>query len=207
MIKEMVAFNVEGHIKIVDMTGVDTTNFDIQNVNHSKLVVLEDKRNAIHYENMSVAMAQSLIGHDGFLVDSLGFGNGGSIVSGTNTLYNTPNTIGSSSTLYNLLFKEKINSKSGSVVQNTTNMRTDVRHLVGNSYTDIIITCILDNSFSYAESGSSNVISNFSYDELGIFDKSGRMLTHVVFNKKDKTINGKVGIFYTLRISTVAGSQ
>jgi hypothetical protein len=85
-------------------------------------------------------------------------------------------------------------------------MFTSVRHLPGNLFTDIIVACILDGSFSYATS-TNGTVTDFTYDEFGLFDKNGRMLTHVIFNPRRKTINSKVGIFYTLRINLIAGAQ
>lgn len=206
MINEQIGINVEGHIKIVDFTDVDIEKLDLSNIDFSSLKILEDKRNAIHFENMSYALASSFIGNNTYLLDSLTFGNGGTYSEGTTIQYNSPNTVGTSSNLYNEIFNVKINSSSGSTVNNTTNMFTNVRHLPGNLFTDIVVTCILDGSFSYSTS-TNGTVTDFTYDEFGLFDKNGRMLTHVIFNPRRKTINSKVGIFYTLRISSIAGAQ
>ena len=78
-------FHFEGHIKIFDPQTKE---------------VFVDKRNAIHYENMSVAMVQSLSNQGYGTVYQMAFGNGGTIVDPTGLIsYLTPNTVGINSSL------------------------------------------------------------------------------------------------------------
>jgi len=62
---EIGGFHFEGHIKI----------YDPQNGE-----IFVDKRNAIHYENMSVAMVQSLSNQGLGTIYQMDFGNGGTTV-------------------------------------------------------------------------------------------------------------------------------
>jgi hypothetical protein len=76
---------VKGHIKIFDPQTKE---------------VFIDKRNAIHYENMSVAMVQSLSNQGQGTVYQMVFGTGGTTVDPTGLItYLTPNTIGVNSSL------------------------------------------------------------------------------------------------------------
>ena len=70
--------------------------------------VLVDKKNAIHYENISIAMAQALsnrLDSNGSrlgIIYSMAFGNGGSSVDPTGVItYLPPNTVGQNAGLYN----------------------------------------------------------------------------------------------------------
>ena len=55
--------------------------------------VLVDKKNAIHYENISVAMAETLSNRDVGWIYEMAFGNGGSSVDPTGVItYLPPNT-------------------------------------------------------------------------------------------------------------------
>ena len=65
---EVGGFHFEGHIKIFDP--------------ETKEVYI-DKRNAIHYENMSVAMVQSLSNQGRGTIYQMVFGTGGTIVDPT----------------------------------------------------------------------------------------------------------------------------
>ena len=78
---------MSGHIKI----------FDPENGE-----VFVDKRNAIHYENMSQALANSLANKTTGFVHEMAFGNGGTSVDPTGIItYLTPNSTGSNAALYN----------------------------------------------------------------------------------------------------------
>ena len=64
--------------------------------------VIVDKRNAIHYENMSQALANSLANKSTGFVHEMAFGNGGTTVDTTGVItYLTPNSTGTNATLYN----------------------------------------------------------------------------------------------------------
>ena len=71
--------------------------------------VFVDKHNAIHYENMSISLANSLsnktIGH----IYSMAFGNGGASVDPTGVItYLPPNTTGENADLYNQTYSKVV---------------------------------------------------------------------------------------------------
>ena len=80
--KETTGVHIEGHIKIH---------------NPETGEVFINKRNAIHYENISIALAQSLANSGQGFIYEMAFGNGGTAVDPTGIItYLTPNSSGSS---------------------------------------------------------------------------------------------------------------
>ena len=75
--------------------------------------VLVDKKNAIHYENMSIALAQSLADRNLGYIYEMVFGNGGSSVDPTGVItYLPPNTTGQNAELYNETYAKVVNDNS-----------------------------------------------------------------------------------------------
>ena len=83
---------IQGHIKIFDpVTGL----------------ILQDKSNAIHYENMSEALAQSIADKGTGVIESMAFGNGATAVDTTGIItYLPPNTTGQNAELYNQTYSK-----------------------------------------------------------------------------------------------------
>ena len=190
-------FHFEGHIKI----------FDPENQE-----VFIDKRNAIHYENMSVAMVNSLSNQGLGTVYEMVFGSGGTTVDPTGLItYLTPNTIGTNSSLYNQTYAKVVDQNA---IENTDPVRNkmEIRHVSGATYSDIVISCLLD----YGEpdgqeafDNSVNLDGNFVFDELGLksYNPSGtgKLLTHVVFHPVQKSLNRLIQIDYTIRVQSLTG--
>jgi hypothetical protein len=188
---------VQGHIKIYDP--------------ESKKVYV-DKRNAIHYENMSIALAESLSNSGQGFINKLSLGNGGTSVDPTGVItYLTPNSTGTNAGLYNETYSKVVDDRS---VNNTDPARNklETRHVAGTNYTDIIVTCLLD----YGEPNGQDAFdtaaasdSPYVFDELGLRSYSttgeGRLITHVVFHPVQKSLNRLVQIDYTVRIQSLAG--
>lgn len=188
-------FHFEGHIKI----------FDPENGE-----VFIDKRNAIHYENMSVAMVNSLSNQGQGTIYQMVFGSGGTIVDPTGLIsYLTPNTIGVNSSLYNQTYSKIVDQNSQ---ENTDPIRNkmEIRHVSGATYSDIIVSCLLD----YGEpdgqeafDNSQDLDSDFVFDELGLksygIDDTGKLLTHVIFHPVQKSLNRLLQIDYTIRVQSL----
>lgn len=190
-------FHIEGHIKI----------FDPENNE-----VFIDKRNAIHYENISVAMANSLSNQGFGFIYQMVFGNGGTAVDPTGLIaYLTPNTVGVNSGLYNQTYAKVVDTNS---VENTDPIRNkmEIRHLSGATYTDIVISCFLDYGEPVGQEAfdnSQDMSGQFVFDELGLVsydpNGAGRLLTHVVFHPVQKSLNRLLQIDYTIRIQSLTG--
>jgi len=88
----------------------------------------------------------------------------------------------------------------------------ETRHISGATYSDILITCLLDYSEpdgQEAFDNSQNLDGNFVFDELGLksYDSTGngKLLTHVVFHPVQKSLNRLLQIDYTVRIQSLTG--
>lgn len=160
--------------------------------------VLLDKRNAIHYENMSLAIGYSLVNQAQGFIYSMAFGNGGSAVSGTGAItYFPTNTTDPKADLYDPTYEKVIATNI------TTTNFFEVKHLLGTPYTDIVTTCTLDYnepSGQQAFDTSTNSDDTFVFDELGLKTSEGMLLTHVIFNPIQKSLNRLIEVVYTLRI-------
>jgi hypothetical protein len=188
---------IQGHIKILDPNTGE---------------ILVNKRNAIHYENMSIGLAESLANEGQGFINSMVFGTGGTYIDPTGIVtYLTPNSTGTNATLYNQTFSKVVDDRS---VSNTDPVRNKIetRHVSGTNYTDILVTCLLD----YGEPSGQDAVdaatgteSLYVFDELGLQSYSssgtGRLLTHVIFHPVQKSLNRLIQIDYTVRIQSLSG--
>ena len=189
--------SVQGYIKIYDP---ETTE------------IFVDKKNAIHYENMSYALAESLSNAGQGWVHEINFGNGGTSIDPTGIItYLTPNNTGVNASLYNQTFTKVIDDRS---INNTDPVRnkTEVRHVSGTNYTDVIISCLLDYgepSGQDAFDTASATNSLYVFDELGLRgwnpSGTGNLLTHVIFHPVQKSLNRLIQIDYTVRGQSLSG--
>jgi len=187
----------EGHIKI----------FDPENGE-----VFIDKRNAIHYENMSVAMVNSLSNQGLGTIYQMAFGTGGTVVDPTGLIsYLTPNTVGVNSSLYNQTYAKIVDQNQPNNTDPVRN-KMEVRHISGATYSDVIISCLLDYGEPTDQEAFDNSVDlsgNFVFDELGLksYNPSGdgKLLTHVVFHPVQKSLNRLLQIDYTIRIQSLTG--
>jgi hypothetical protein len=182
---------IQGHIKIWDPASGE---------------VIIDKPNAIHYENMSEALAQSIANKGIGYIQSMAFGNGATAVDSTGVITYLPtNTFGQNASLYNQTYSK--------IVDNTSALNTDparnyieVRHTPGLIYTDIFVSCLLDYTEpagQQAFDNSATMSGTYVFDELGLLSGSGKLLTHVIFHPVQKALNRLIQIDYTIRIQTL----
>lgn len=177
--------------------------------------VFVDKKNAIHYENISIAMAQSLSNRTaeqgGGWIYEMAFGNGGSSVDPTGVItYLPPNTTGQNADLYNETYYKVVDDNSAANTDPSNNKMT-VLHTAGTVYTDILVTCLLDYGEPIGQQAfdnSTNFNGEFVFDELGLKCWNGsatnlRLITHVIFHPVQKSLNRQIQIDYTLRIQTL----
>ena len=197
--KELNGIHVEGHIKIHDPDSGE---------------VYVNKRNAIHYENMSLALAESLANQGQGFIDKMSFGNGGTNVDPTGIItYLTPNSTGTNAALYNETYAKVVDDRSVNNLDPTRN-KTEIRHVAGTNYTDILVTCLLD----YGEPDGQDAFDTaaetngiYVFDELGLRSYSssgtGRLITHVVFHPVQKSLNRLIQIDYTVRVQSLSGFE
>jgi hypothetical protein len=169
--------------------------------------VFVDKMNAIHYENMSMALASALSNRASGFIQNMVFGNGAATASGTGAVtYFPPNTQGADATLYNQTYTKVVNDMSPLNGAPTTNY-IRAQHTAGNTFTDVVITCFLDYNEPEGQEAFddiSNMNGAFVFNELGLmsFDpvSNGLLLTHVIFHPVQKALNRTIEIIYTVRI-------
>jgi hypothetical protein len=173
--------------------------------------IIVDKKNAIHYENISIAMAQTLSNRDVGWIYQMAFGNGGSSVDPTGVItYLPPNVTGQNADLYNETYAKVVDDNSAANTDANNNKMT-VLHTTGRVYTDILVTCLLDYGEppgQQAFDNSTNFNGEFVFDELGLKTWNGsatdlRLITHVIFHPVQKSLNRQIQIDYTLRIQTL----
>jgi hypothetical protein len=195
--KETTGIHIEGHIKIHDPASGE---------------VFINKRNAVHYENISIALAQSIANSGQGFIYQMGFGNGGTAVDPTGIItYLTPNSSGSNASLYNETYSKVVDDRSSNNVDPTRNF-IETRHVTGTNYTDVFVTCLLDYGEPSGQSAfdnTNNNQSNFVFDELGLksYSSTGKslLLTHVIFHPVQKSLNRLIQIDYTVRIQSLTG--
>lgn len=198
---ETSGIHVQGHIKIFDPESGE---------------VYIDKRNAIHYENISEAIAFSLANKGQNYIYEMHFGNGGTSVDPTGVINYLPsNTNTQNANLYNPTFAKIVDDTATANTDPIRN-RIEVRHVPGQVFSDLVISCLLD----YGEPAGQSAFDNsqslddaFVFDELGLKARStdgtaglsttGKLLTHVVFHPVQKSLNRLIQIDYTVRIQTL----
>ena len=191
--------NIRGFIKISDVTDVNNPE------------ILVQKENAIHYENFSQALANSVTNRTTGYIEEMHFGNGGTAVDSTGVItYLTPNNTGSNSSLYNQTYYKSINDLS-SLNNDTARNKIVVRHTTGNKYTDIIVTALLDYGEPSGQAAFDNTTTmsdTYVFDEIALYSwegtaGEGKLLTHVIFHPVQKSLNRLIQIDYTVRIQSL----
>ena len=196
-IKDVNGIHVEGHIKIFDPSTGE---------------VIINQRNAIHYENMSLALAESLSNAGQGFIYEMAFGNGGTSVDPTGIItYLTPNTTGTNASLYNQTYTKVVDDLSVNNLDPFRN-KTEIRHVSGTNYTDILVSCLLDYGEPDGQDAfdtANNTDQLYVFDELGLKSYStsstGRLITHVIFHPVQKSLNRLIQIDYTVRIQSLSG--
>jgi hypothetical protein len=193
--------NIRGHIKIFDPETKE---------------VFIDKPNAIHHENFSKALANSISNQGRGIISEMVFGNGGTRIDQTGIItYLTPNVIGSGASLYNETYYKIIDAANPADLDPARNFM-QVRHVAGAPYTDVLISCLLD----FGEPNTQQVYDNatisngtFVFDELGLKgytpdgSNMGDLLTHVIFHPVQKSLNRMIQIDYTVRIQSLTAGM
>lgn len=195
-----ISYKIEGFLKIYDPNSLE---------------VFVDKKNAINYENISEALADTLSNRGYGEIYQMAFGNGGASVDETGVItYLPPNTTGQNAALYNETYAKIVDDTSVFNLDPTRNKMT-VNHTSGKLYSDILVQCLLDYgepSGQAAFDNSTQLDGTFTFDELGLLANYGtdsdgnvitRLLTHVIFHPVQKSLNRQIQIDYTVRIQSL----
>jgi hypothetical protein len=194
------SYKVEGFLKVYDPNNGE---------------VFVDKHNAINYETMSEAIADTLSSRGYGEIYQMAFGNGGASVDSTGVItYLPPNVTGQNAALYNQTYAKIVDDTSVFNLDPTRNKMT-VFHTTGKVYTDILVQCLLDYGEPAGQAAfdnSTQTDSSYVFDELGLLanygtDSNGdvitRLLTHVIFHPVQKSLNRQIQIDYTVRIQSL----
>lgn len=166
--------------------------------------VLLDKDNAVHSKNMATALARGLTSEQNAAIHKIKLGNGGSSVSGIGgIIFQAPNVISPTATLYNMTWEEIVDDSAAGVgVGNSITYQS-----TGSTDNSTIVICTATLSASeppdqlITDTSSASSGNLYAFDELGLFTKDDLMLTHIVFSPILKTANREFVITYTLTIS------
>ena len=190
--------SIQGHIKIYDPVTKE---------------IFIDKRNAIHYENFSIALAQSIANQGEGTIAEMAFGNGGTRVDPTGVItYLTPNNVGNVAALYNQTYYKTVDARQNYSLDPARNFM-ETRHVPGVAYSDVLVSCLLDfgePSGQEAFDTATNSEGAFIFDELGLKSfsidgpNSGMLITHVIFHPVQKSLNRLIQIDYTIRIQSLS---
>jgi len=182
---------VEGHITIWDPESGE---------------VLVRRRNAINFENMSIALAKLLANETGavgsYHIGTMRFGNSGTTIDAIGAVtYKAPNTTLTSGSLYNETFSKVVDE----AVSGSADNSVEVSHTTTLLYSDVITTCTLD----YGEPVGQDTLDtattmdgDYVFDELALYTANNDLLTHVIFHPVQKSANRKIQVIYTIRLRT-----
>ena len=196
----MIPISIQGFLKVFDPNNQE---------------VFYDGHNAIHYENISIAIADALSNRSVGTIYKMAFGNGGASVDETGIItYLPPNVTGQNASLYNQTYTKLVDDTNVANSDPTRNKMT-VNHTSGKVYTDIIVQCLLDYSEpagQMAFDNSTQLNSPYIFDEIGLIANYGtdnlgneltKLLTHVIFHPVQKSLNRQIQIDYTVRIQSL----
>jgi hypothetical protein len=198
---DLTHINIDGHVKIWDPKTKE---------------ILVSKHNAINPETMTLILAQMLQGNNDSYVYEMHFGNGGLIIDETgNITYNdvTDNlSTGIEAGLYNATYFKVVDTIDTTNNIDPINNKVVVSHTTGLNYTDLVITCTLEENEPNSSSENNLIDSpseyngDYIFNELGLKSRgsagknTGYLLSHIVFDPVQKSANRVIQVIYTLRI-------
>jgi hypothetical protein len=192
-IRDEIELHFQGHVKILSYSDKDGNDERVE----------LDKRNAIHKENISIAVARALAGNDNGHIYSMHFGTGGSTVDEAGAIsYADPNVVGAADLNVPAYF-EVVDRKRGAPEDNITG----VRHINGTLFSDVEIRCVLDKGEPIGQAPFDNISYNneasFVFNEIALKTDDDLLVAHIVFNPIEKTANRVFEVVYTIRIRAV----
>lgn len=182
--------------------------------------LIRSGRNAVHAENMSIALVNAL--SQGDVISEIHFGDGGSIIDSVGAItFRKPNVVGDNADLYSPIYYRVIDALDFENSYPEDNF-TEATHIRGTTYSDIVVTTTLDyNDPSDTEKNGGVIVQPttapldtravdgaMKFDEIGLKSRgknglnTGKLLTHFRFHPVQKTAEQRIQIVYTLRIRT-----
>lgn len=186
--KDQVQINVDGMVKIQDAV--------------TRQVVFQ-KSNAVHPQNMALALARALSRDSNGSVFKLSFGNGGTFFNtGGDIVYRPPNTIGAAD-LYNMTYEVQVDEQT--VGTPPTNSVVSSASPSPAITAVVTVTAQLNANEPAGQAVADNITVDpeapYVFDEIGLKTADNLLLSHLVFSPFEKTANRAFLITYTLTIS------
>lgn len=166
-------------------------------------LLIRSKKNAVHPQNMALAIARSLARDTNGPVFKMCFGNGGTFFNSAGQIvYRSPNTLGDAD-LYNLTYEVQVDDQSsGTPVTNTVTSAASPSPAITSVVT---IVAELGPGEPAGQAVADNITvdpeSDFIFDEIGIKTEDDMLISHLVFSPIEKTANRAFVITYTYTIS------
>ena len=188
---ENINLNIMGHVLIKDFETGD---------------IILNKKNDIHKENMSEALTSVLSNtlsssNNIGIINKVIFGNGGIIVNDEGNInYKYPRVNNLIDNLYNQTLSVDVDYDESTDEDNNVISS----HIDGTNYSDVVVTCSLDYGDPTDQENtvdSTDITSQYVFNELGLLSNKGRLLSHLIFHPIQKSANRKFQIIYTLRFS------
>lgn len=185
---------VIGHVLIQDRNPNDPAD----------VVTKLDQKNAIHPQNMARVIAKALANEQGGNIYTLALGNGGTYIdSSQQIVYLPPQTTLTTANLYNETYSEVIDDANTAV--GLGNSVTSMPSAPPAVTSVVTVTIILTADEPAGQQATDNVTTNpeapFVFDELGLKNHDGLLMTHIVFSPIEKTASREIIVTYTLTIS------
>lgn len=191
MLKEC-KLTIDGYVKIYDLTNN---------------TILFEGANAVNSETMSIVIANMLQGNNSNYIYELHMGNGGTVIDETGSITYKDVTenleLGTVAELYNPIYYKVVDEIDMVYNDDATRNNVSVQHSEGLPYTDLIITCTLEEN--QPDVGSA-VAGEIIFNEIGLKNRgqsgpnTGYLLSHIVFEPVTKNAGRVIQIVYTLRI-------
>lgn len=193
MTRELFPIRVVGNVAVYDVTV-------------GRRLVFRD-HNDIHPENCAYAIAQALSGSTGGVIKSMALGSGGTHLDAAgNLVYLPPNVTAESANLYQQTYIAKINSNiADGEATPTGNSVISTKSPAPEITSEITCTLFLPANEPAGQASNDAATTDpnapYIFDELGLKNADGRLLTHIVFSPIEKTANRIFEIKYSLVVS------
>lgn len=183
--------------------------------------ILREGHNAIHRENMSIAIANGLCrNNSSSFISEMHFGRGASIVSEVGSItYRKPSVTGMKADLYNTVYFRVVDDEDLNNPDFEFNS-TKQSHISGTDFAETVVTTTLDYTDPAVTDSVFNIVDNtqqsldastsvsgeFVFDEIGLKTRgstglnTGFLLTHFIFHPVEKQASQRIQIVYTLRV-------
>ena len=156
----------------------------------SNFKILAQKYNAVHPQNMATLVTRSLARDANGTIFKMAFGNGGTFVNSSGqTIIRPPNTIGAA-TLYNQTYEIQVDEQAAGTPETSS--------VVASRSPSPAITSVVTITAQLA-SGEPN--ADFTWDEIGLKTEDDLLLSHLVFEARNKTVGEADLIVYELLVS------